>query len=211
MPSRSPKMKRRIFGFQRRVWWPKWTPASSSSLMPTLWPRWCSLVDCGGDARRPARGPGVESPGQGRGRRLRRGRSIGACSLRKVSGPHGMKRGGSRSRLRCACSVPVWPLRRLAPVWLRSSAAPQVQRVGLDSQPHRSAPVTRMAERQPRGVQELALEAEPRRARRRTRGRRRPGGRSPRGARGSGACGRSRAARAASVRARAALARPRSG
>src|SRR3954467_9504456 len=35
MPSRSPKMKRRIFGFQRRVWWPKWTPASSSSRMPT--------------------------------------------------------------------------------------------------------------------------------------------------------------------------------
>ena len=23
MPPRSPKMKRRIFGFQRRVWWPK--------------------------------------------------------------------------------------------------------------------------------------------------------------------------------------------
>jgi hypothetical protein len=29
------KMKRRILGFQRRVWWPKWTPASSSSAMPT--------------------------------------------------------------------------------------------------------------------------------------------------------------------------------
>src|SRR3954466_3703932 len=28
-------MKRRIFGFQRRVWWPKWTPASSSSRMET--------------------------------------------------------------------------------------------------------------------------------------------------------------------------------
>src|SRR5437763_135920 len=24
-----------MFGFQRRVWWPKWTPAPSSSLMPT--------------------------------------------------------------------------------------------------------------------------------------------------------------------------------
>src|SRR5579859_383448 len=34
MPSRSPKMKRRILGFQRRVWWPKCTPASSSSLTP---------------------------------------------------------------------------------------------------------------------------------------------------------------------------------
>src|ERR1700694_5287993 len=35
MPDRSVKMKRRIFGFQRRVWWPKWTPASSSSRMET--------------------------------------------------------------------------------------------------------------------------------------------------------------------------------
>ena len=35
MPPRSPKMNRRIFGFQRRVWWPKWTPASSSSRMVT--------------------------------------------------------------------------------------------------------------------------------------------------------------------------------
>ena len=35
MPLRSPKMKRRIFGFQRRVWWPKWTPASSSSFSVT--------------------------------------------------------------------------------------------------------------------------------------------------------------------------------
>ena len=30
MPFLSAKMKRRIFGFQRRVWCPKWTPASSS-------------------------------------------------------------------------------------------------------------------------------------------------------------------------------------
>src|SRR5690349_11075877 len=28
-------MNRRIFGFQRRVWWPKWTPASRSSRMET--------------------------------------------------------------------------------------------------------------------------------------------------------------------------------
>src|SRR5918995_3206482 len=35
MPPRSVKMKRRIFGFQRRVWWPKWTPASKSSRMLT--------------------------------------------------------------------------------------------------------------------------------------------------------------------------------
>src|SRR2546423_4629477 len=35
MPPRSVKMKRRIFGFHRRVWWPKWTPASSSSPIET--------------------------------------------------------------------------------------------------------------------------------------------------------------------------------
>src|SRR5215467_2514671 len=35
MPPRSAKMKRRIFGFQRLVWWPKWTPASSRSRMET--------------------------------------------------------------------------------------------------------------------------------------------------------------------------------
>src|SRR5260221_5493857 len=35
MPPRSVKMKRFIFGFQRRVWCPKWTPASRSSFMET--------------------------------------------------------------------------------------------------------------------------------------------------------------------------------
>ncbi|GAA3987787.1 hypothetical protein GCM10022630_35690 [Thermobifida alba] len=30
MPLRSVKMKRFIFGFQRRVWCPKWTPLSSN-------------------------------------------------------------------------------------------------------------------------------------------------------------------------------------
>src|SRR5262245_36259981 len=33
MPFRSMKMYFFIFGFQRRVWWPKWTPASSRSFM----------------------------------------------------------------------------------------------------------------------------------------------------------------------------------
>src|SRR5438445_635258 len=41
MPERSAKMKRRILGFHRRVWCPKWTPASSRSCnwgcaMPTF-------------------------------------------------------------------------------------------------------------------------------------------------------------------------------
>src|SRR4029077_15116166 len=31
MPLRSPKMYSFIFGFQRFVWWPKWTPASNNS------------------------------------------------------------------------------------------------------------------------------------------------------------------------------------
>ena len=66
----------------------------------------------------------------------------------------------------------------------------------------------RMREREARGVQELARQAE-RARRRRTRGRRRPGVRSPAGARGSGACGRSPASRAA-ARSRRARARARS-
>src|SRR6185369_13567057 len=33
MPLRSPKMYSFIFGFQRFVWWPKWTPASSRSFI----------------------------------------------------------------------------------------------------------------------------------------------------------------------------------
>src|SRR6476619_1939771 len=33
MPFRSPKMYSFIFGFQRLVWWPKWTPASSKSFI----------------------------------------------------------------------------------------------------------------------------------------------------------------------------------
>jgi hypothetical protein len=35
IPLRSAKMYGRILGFQRRVWWPKWTPASSSWRMET--------------------------------------------------------------------------------------------------------------------------------------------------------------------------------
>src|SRR5512135_3852569 len=35
IPLRSAKMYGRILGFQRRVWWPKWTPASSSSRIET--------------------------------------------------------------------------------------------------------------------------------------------------------------------------------
>ena len=46
MPALSPWMKRFIFGFQRRVWWPNCTPASSSCFMVTtamlvLFSRFC--------------------------------------------------------------------------------------------------------------------------------------------------------------------------
>ena len=58
----NPKMRRFIFGFQRRVWWPKWTPASSSSFMETTGmdaPFWLDLLKLqrglGGDRQtRPA-------------------------------------------------------------------------------------------------------------------------------------------------------------
>src|SRR5436853_6946904 len=39
MPLRAPKMYGFIFGFQRLVWWPKCTPASSS---------WRMVMDCAG-------------------------------------------------------------------------------------------------------------------------------------------------------------------
>ena len=35
MPLRASKMYFFIFGFQRLVWWPKWTPASRSIFMVT--------------------------------------------------------------------------------------------------------------------------------------------------------------------------------
>src|SRR5438445_3481683 len=43
MPFRSMKMKRFIFGFQRRAWCPKWTPDSRSCFMVTT-ATWVSLV-----------------------------------------------------------------------------------------------------------------------------------------------------------------------
>ena len=68
MPPRSPKMKRRIFGFQRRVWWPKWTPASSSSLMPISVAKESSLGMCGWLCCPPAGSRTRAVSGQGRGR-----------------------------------------------------------------------------------------------------------------------------------------------
>src|SRR3954452_22850680 len=51
MPLRSVKMNRFIFGFQRRVWCPKWTPLSSSCFMLT------TAMPCSLSVVRAARGP----------------------------------------------------------------------------------------------------------------------------------------------------------
>src|SRR5919205_3157990 len=66
MPPRSVKMKRRILGFQRRVWWPKWTPASKSSRMETTgtgWPLSVGLTAAGGAAVEPAPRAPAPPPG----------------------------------------------------------------------------------------------------------------------------------------------------
>ena len=57
IPLRSAKMYGRILGFQRRVWWPKWTPASSS----------CRIETDGTGERPPVRfvPPRTSSPGAG--------------------------------------------------------------------------------------------------------------------------------------------------
>ena len=59
MPLRSPKMKRFIFGFQRRVWCPKWTPASSICRMVMTAIANSFAVD------RPATGAGATASGGG--------------------------------------------------------------------------------------------------------------------------------------------------
>src|SRR4029453_14968817 len=67
MPLRSPKMYSFIFGFQRFVWCPKWTPASSSSLILTVVDKYRLLVvsiTAGTPPWRPAFRP---PPGDARG------------------------------------------------------------------------------------------------------------------------------------------------
>src|SRR5882757_7737180 len=67
-------MKRRILGFQRRVWWPKWTPASSSSRMPTCVAMWLlgsmgAVPVCTARTRRDRRaGPATASQTGSKGR-----------------------------------------------------------------------------------------------------------------------------------------------
>ena len=45
MPLRSPKMYGFIFGFQRLVWWPKWTPASNRSFIAIAFKLTVSFFD----------------------------------------------------------------------------------------------------------------------------------------------------------------------
>src|SRR5690349_12822672 len=91
MPLRSVKMNRFIFGFQRRVWCPKWTPLSSSWRMVTTAMVGCSLfslvVTPTGGGRPGARSPAVVGPDE----RSRPGRAVAAGYV-NVSG-----RGHARS------------------------------------------------------------------------------------------------------------------
>src|SRR4051794_38081089 len=85
MPLRSVKMKRFIFGFQRRVWCPKWTPLSSRFFMLTTatWRRPSSFV-----RGRPEAGPALLGC---------RGHPGGAppwCPAAPPNPPRGRDRGG---------------------------------------------------------------------------------------------------------------------
>ena len=141
MPPRSPWMKRRIFGFQRRVWWPKWTPASSSSRMPTsgmvLLP-WF-VVRCGTAARTAERGPGERSAlgraGPRSGRSVRR---VDGVSVTRIS----VRKSADGASLRQA----------------RSSAARSAGAAVTST----GSPRDRVREGQARGVQELAPQPEQR-------------------------------------------------
>src|SRR3954467_5984873 len=56
MPPLSVKMKRRLLGCQRRVWWPKWPPAPSTSRIETTD---TVCPPCGWVSRQPAEGAGA--------------------------------------------------------------------------------------------------------------------------------------------------------
>ena len=130
MPPRSVKMKRFIFGFQRRVWWPKWTPASSRSRMDTTAKGLAPFtVDCGasrrgagGTARRQRHPHPSWSPG-------RRDSDAAQCSCGS-----GWRRGRAR--------------------------APAARSSGSGDSTSTRSPVNGWSKREPRRVQELPLEAE---------------------------------------------------
>src|SRR5919106_1632244 len=157
IPPRSPWMKRRILGFQRRVWWPKWTPASSSSLMPISVakesaPLWCVLAPpaASRDPGRLARaGPLRFLPTRVRQR-----------SPERIVVPE-LKRGGLEAAS-LYISVPVWP----SGDWLPYRYVERATQVnGWFGLAKLHFPRERMPKHQQRRVEELAVQAEPAAAR----------------------------------------------
>ena len=132
--------------------------------MPTGRPWYCSLgsdgVTC---ARRPSRGPGARCPGRIRAAMHKRGRLVASVAVAEARRVARLPSAPRRAFVRRSGAV-----RRARP---RSAAA---RSPGSGHATSTSAPVTGCVERQPRGVQELALEAEQPGACR-TRDRRRPG------------------------------------
>src|SRR5436190_15900647 len=108
MPPRSAKMNRFIFGFQRRVWWPKWTPASSKSFMETTGTAFLSVVvgTTGGPREEPAQdlqlsaGTASRASAAGSGTEAR-SRVATAVQLSAVRGVENVRgQAASRARLR---------------------------------------------------------------------------------------------------------------
>ena len=210
MPPRSPKMKRRILGFQRRVWWPKWTPASSSSLIPT-WAMVFSLSFVLPPDAGDSTGSAEQGPERGPGREVARisllvqcraqvfGRAVRLTGCRWVVSPTG------RSRLRAgSASFPTsgggigWriPSERAEggldgpPPVVRHGAARLRGRRAAPSRRRSRSPVTGWSKASRAACRNWRSQPEPPGGAR-TRGRRPRDGRSPPGGRGSGACARS--------------------
>src|SRR5215210_3935811 len=127
MPPRSVKMNRFIFGFQRRVWWPKWTPASRRSFMETTGMRplsgWLTYGRrrLGGDRTGAATATSAPRRVGGTGRT---GGIVAGCAF---SQPRRAGRGTPRDPRRV---VAVAADRRLDPAGARARAAVDEREVG---------------------------------------------------------------------------------
>src|SRR5207344_948812 len=123
-------MNRFIFGFQRRVWWPKWTPASSRSFMDT--------TDTG-----PAPFNGLVATSRRRREEPAQGRHRLSSVCRRVGWQKHAQGSNACPPLRATsaveCSLEFGRERRL-----------RLDRLARD----------RVREREARGMQELALEVE---------------------------------------------------
>src|SRR5438309_6668857 len=133
MPPRSVKMKRRILGFQRRVWWPKWTPASRSSRIETTGTDrplsvWVGLLPAGPRWNRRAFGAGTAT---GLIRRVGCGKN--RCMVAQALGAGALQGGfevGRERRLR---------LNRLAAHRVRERQAGSVEELALEAELARPA------------------------------------------------------------------------